>query len=104
MSAPTKVPQPPQRELAPATPTRQPLVFQVGDSASGAKPLALALLQADRCHYLGSKGAMAVTCRGKELEVLNTRVNDQGEQECEIKASGWYVSYWVLSRSLKKVR
>ncbi len=47
---------------------------------------------------------MAVTCRGKELEVLNIRVNDQGEQECEIKASGWCTSYWVLSRSLKKVR
>ncbi len=58
----------------------------------------------DRCHYSGSKGAMAVTCRGKELEVLNTRVNDQKEQECQVKASGWCTSYWVLSRSLKKVR
>ncbi len=56
----------------------------------------------DRCHYSGAKGAMAVTCRGKELEVLNTRINDQGEQECEVKASGWCTSYWVLSRSLKK--
>ena len=86
--APTKTPQPVQRELAPTTPTRQSQVFRVGD----------------RCHYSGVKGAMAVTCRGKELEVLNTRVNDQGEQECEIKASGWCASYWMLSRSLNKVR
>lgn len=81
-------PQPAQRELAPATPTRQPQVFRVGEIT----------------HYSGAKGAMAVTCRGKELEVLNTRVNDQGEQECEIKASGWCASYWVVSRSLKKLR
>jgi putative DNA primase/helicase len=87
-NAPTKAPQPPQRELAPATPTRQPQVFRVSD----------------RTHYSGAKGAMAVTCRGKELEVLNTRINDEGEQECEIKASGWCASYWVLSRSLKKVK
>ena len=86
--APIKAPQPAQREVAPATLTRQPQVFRVGD----------------RTHYSGAKGAMAVTCCGKELEVLNTRVNDQGEQECEIKASGWCASYWVLSRSLKKVR
>ncbi|MES1026587.1 hypothetical protein ABN584_27215 [Gloeocapsa sp. BRSZ] len=77
-----------QKELAPATPTRQPQVFRVGD----------------RCHYSGSEGAMAVTCRGKELEVLNTRINDKGVQEAEVKASGWCTSYWVLSRSLKKVR
>jgi hypothetical protein len=30
-SAPTKAPQPAQRELAPATPTRQPQIFRVGD-------------------------------------------------------------------------
>ncbi|MBW4640806.1 MAG: DUF3854 domain-containing protein [Gloeocapsa sp. UFS-A4-WI-NPMV-4B04] len=88
VSAPTKAPQPAQRELVPATPTRQPQVFRVGD----------------RTHYSGAKGAMAVTCRGKELEVLNTRVNDQGEQECEVKASSWCASYWLLSRCLKKVR
>ncbi len=88
MSVPTKAPQPVQRELAPATPIRQPQVFRVGD----------------RTHYSGAKGAMAVACRGKELEVLNTRVNDQGEQECEVKASGWCTSYWVLSRCLKKVK
>lgn len=46
---------------------------------------------------------MAVTCRGKELEVLNTRINDQKEQECQVKASGWCTNYWLLSRSLKKV-
>jgi hypothetical protein len=86
--SPPKAPQSAQREVAPATPTRQPQVFRVGD----------------RTHYSGAKGAMAVTCRGKELEVLNTRVNDQGEQECEIKASSWCASYWVLSRCLKKVR
>ncbi len=87
--APTKAPQLTQQsELAPTTPTRQPQVFRVGD----------------RTHYSGAKGAMAVTCRGKELSVLNTRVNEQGEQECEIKASGWCASYWVLSRSLKKVK
>lgn len=84
----TKAPQLPQTELFAATRTRQPQVFRVGD----------------RCHYWGSKGAMAVTCRGKELEVLNIRINDQKEQECEIKALGWCTSYWVLSRSLKKVR
>ncbi len=82
-------PQPVQQpELAAATLTRQPQVFRVGD----------------RTHYSGAKGAMAVICRGKELEVLNTRINEQGEQECEIKASGWCASYWLLSRSLKKVR
>lgn len=88
VTAPVTVtsPQPVQRELAPATPTRQPQVFRVGD----------------RTHYSGSKGAMAVTCRGKELSVLDTRINDRGEQECEVKASGWCTSYWVLSRSLKK--
>jgi hypothetical protein len=86
--APTKAPQPAQREVAPATPTRQPQVFRVGEIT----------------HYSGSKGAMAVTCRGKELEVLNIRINDQGEQEAEVKASAWCTSYWVLSRSLKKVR
>ena len=88
-NAPTKASQPVQQpELAPTTPTKQPQIFQVGD----------------RCHYSGAKGAMAVTCRGKELEVLNTRVNEQGEQECEVKASSWCASYWLLSRSLKKVR
>lgn len=84
----TKAPPPPQTELFAATRTRQPQVFRVGDC----------------CHYWGSKGAMAVTCRGKELEVLNIRINEQKEQECLVKASGWCTSYWVLSRSLKKVR
>lgn len=81
VSAPKKAPQPP----APFKPL--PLI-RVGD----------------RTRYCGSEGAMAVTCRGKELEVLNNRINDQKEQECEVKASGWCASYWVLSRSLKKVR
>lgn len=88
LSAQDKAPQPAQREVAPATPTRQPQVFRVGEIT----------------HYSGAKGAVAVTCHGKELEVLNTRVNDQGEQECKVKASGWCASYWVVSRSLKKVR
>lgn len=81
-------PQPVQQPELAATTTRQPQVFRVGEIT----------------HYSGAKGAMAVTCRGKELEMLNTRVNDQGEQECEIKASAWCASYWVLSRSLKKVK
>lgn len=32
VNAPTKAPQPAQREVAPATPTRQPQIFRVGDS------------------------------------------------------------------------
>ncbi len=80
-SDPIPLPQPP-------APSRLLPIIRVGSS----------------CRYCGSEGAMAVTCRGKELEVLNTRINDQKEQECEVKASGWCTSYWVLSRSLKKVR
>ena len=75
-------------ELAEATaltPRYKPPVFRVGD----------------RCRYCGPEGAMAVTCRGKELKVLNIRINDQGEQDAEVKAQPWCTSYWVTSRHLK---
>lgn len=77
-----------QPEPVPATRTKQALVFRVGD----------------RCHYSGAEGAIAVTCRGKELEVLDTRVNEQGEQEAEVKAPRWCTNHWILSRHLKRVR
>jgi hypothetical protein len=82
-------PRPSQRpEPVPARRTKQALVFRVGDC----------------CHYSGPEGAMAVTCRGKELQVLDTRVNEQDEQEVEVKALGWCATYWIPSRHLKKVR
>jgi hypothetical protein len=48
--------------------------------------------------------ALAVTCRGKDLEVCNTHVNGQGEQEVEVKALGWCTTYLVLSWHLRKMR
>lgn len=58
----------------------------------------------DRCRYCGPDGSLNVTCRGKELEVLNIRVNDQGVQQAEVKAFTWCVSYWVDMKHLKKVK
>lgn len=77
-----------QPEPVPATRTKQALVFRVGD----------------RCHYCLKEGAMAVTCRSKELEVLDTRLNEQGEQEAEVKAPRWCTTHWILSRHLRRVR
>lgn len=56
------------------------------------------------CRYCGSQSAMAVTYRGKNLEVLNTRINDQGEHEVEVKVVDWCTSYWVLAWHLRKVK
>ena len=79
-----KSPTQPQQSPAP-TPRHKPPVFRVGD----------------HCRYCGPEGAMAVTCRGKELKVLNTRINDQGEQDAKVKAPPWCTSYWVLTQHLK---
>lgn len=46
---------------------------------------------------------MAITCSGKELEVLNTRLDKQGEQEAEVKAPKWCPTYWIPSRHLNRV-
>lgn len=77
-----------QPEPVPATRTKQALVFRIGD----------------RCHYSGPEGAMAVTCHRKELEVVDTRLNEQSEQEAEVRAPRWCTTHWILSRHLKKVR
>jgi hypothetical protein len=76
---------PPQPETRP---THSVPVFQVGGY----------------CRYCGPEGAMAVTCCSKDLEVLNTRINEQGEHEVEVKAANWCTSYWVLARHLRKVK
>lgn len=55
----------------------------------------------DRCRYNGPPGAMAVTCRGKSLIVLETRLNS-GVIEVRVKADEWTVDYWIPYQQLRR--
>lgn len=72
------------------TPVRSPFlnipVFRVGD----------------HCRYCGPPGAMAATCIGKILDVLELRSRD-GLTECRIKFEAWVVDYWVAAHHLRRV-
>ncbi len=57
----------------------------------------------ERCRYVGPEGAMAVTCRGKSMDVLEVRWRD-GVMEARVKAEAWAVDYWVSCQSLRRDR
>lgn len=51
--------------------------------------------------YNGPKGAMNVTCAGKDLVVKEV---DFQERKCKVHAKGWSVEHWISFDHLKKVR
>lgn len=51
--------------------------------------------------YKGPKGAMNVTCQGKELTVTSVNYD---ERKCKVSAKGWTVEHWISFDHLKKVR
>lgn len=57
----------------------------------------------DHCRYCGQEGAMAVTCRGKILEVLEVRAHNE-VMECRVKAPIWAVEYWIPAQHLRRER
>lgn len=54
------------------------------------------------CRYRGPDRVMALTCRGKDLEVLETRTNADGQPEARVKAKAWACDYWILCVYLQK--
>ncbi|MBD2100280.1 AAA family ATPase [Leptolyngbya sp. FACHB-261] len=67
---------------------------------------AVALRKGDVCRYKRNApaGAIAVTCRGKDLTVLDTRRNEQGEYEALVRAESWGlgVEYWISCGYLER--
>jgi hypothetical protein len=63
------------------------------------KPLKIRV--GDRCRYNGSPGAMAVSCRGKSLIVLETRLNSD-VMEVRVKADEWTVDHWISYQQLRR--
>ena len=55
----------------------------------------------DQCRYVGTTGAMAVSCRGKILEVLQIR--SQPALEARVRAAAWATDYWVSFDCLRRV-
>lgn len=55
----------------------------------------------DQCRYVGATGAMAVSCRGKILEVLEVR--SEPAEQARVRAAAWSVDYWVSFDCLRRV-
>ena len=56
--------------------------------------------------YCGPNGSLSVTCRGKDLKIIELRVNNSEEREARVKAPSWAnnITYWVSLKHLQKSR
>lgn len=72
----------------------------VNNATKKQKPLPKLKLS-DQCKYVGPEGAMAVSCRGRSLEILEIRHEEGKEPKARIKAKGWACDYWVPCRYLR---
>jgi hypothetical protein len=88
--------------------SQHPSTFKGGEGeiapqfAQSTHSTSLSIIQAgDRCYYIGPDGAIAVTCRGKSLDVLEVRRRN-GVMEARVKAAVWAVDYWISCQHLKR--